>query len=233
MGGNIIGLIGAQGSGKDTVANLIAENSHYRHIKFAKVINDVADELGLGYTDRVSKETPVEFIWEGEFSRKYHPTAHRAFGRLVNEAAYLFSWELRPYQVGESKYLLSPRKGLQLLGTQVGRTLHEDIWVDAALNNEAGDLVISDVRFVNEALSCDWLLYIKRPGYGFDDDHVSERLARTFDQAVGGVFPEDDDVVSRTILYCIRSKLIVLDNDSDLDVLEERVKLFLERDVDA
>ncbi len=52
---------------------------------------------------------------------------------------------------------VSPRAALQLLGTEVCRTIHRDIWVDrmllrvAAAPPETKGIVIADVRFQNEA----------------------------------------------------------------------------------
>lgn len=84
---------------------------------------------------------------------------------------------------------LSPRRLLQTLGTEWGRSLHPDIWVllmQRRLDDYAGPedrIVITDVRFDNEA---DWvrqrghLWHIQRPDplrVGFSDTaraHASE-----------------------------------------------------------
>lgn len=48
------------------------------------------------------------------------------------------------------------RELLQLLGTEVGRNISNDLWVKSAFNSleENGNYIISDVRYINEAEAC-------------------------------------------------------------------------------
>lgn len=79
---------------------------------------------------------------------------------------------------------LTPRRALQLLGTEFGRACYEDVWVDYAIRRArdiGGPVVITDVRFQNELDALHkvggkvW--YISREGAGLMGDaalHASE-----------------------------------------------------------
>lgn len=80
---------------------------------------------------------------------------------------------------------VTPRRIMQTLGTEWGReSIHPELWVLALKNRARGalergdDLVISDVRFDNEARAIHELggivVNIERPGVAVDD-HKSER----------------------------------------------------------
>ena len=116
----IIGLSGAAGAGKDTVADHLIEAYGYKKISFAAPIKraieamfDVGDEIWA----RDVKEEPQENL------------------------------------LG-----FSPRHLAQTLGTEWGRTQAPNFWVDLALMHashilaDGGRVVISDVRFNNEAM---------------------------------------------------------------------------------
>lgn len=113
---------------------------------------------------------------------------------------------------------LTPRQALQTLGTEWGRGIDEDIWVDYALRRadsllRGRDLyavLITDVRFLNEARALrarnDELWLIERAGAGLPGaagDHPSERDMRS---------PE---------LRALATQLI--DNDGTHDALRQSV----------
>lgn len=82
--------------------------------------------------------------------------------------------------LGEGWGDLTPRKILQYLGTEVGRNLHPDIWVNSLLksyNPERDIWIIPDVRFPNEANAIKErggiLIRIDQPGLP-EDNHPSE-----------------------------------------------------------
>ena len=89
----------------------------------------------------------------------------------------------------DPKWGFSPRKAMQLLGTEYGRNLlRDDIWVHAARNfhndslNQSKGTIITDVRFENEA---EWIrsipgavvLHVRNPEHDYlaPVKHVSER----------------------------------------------------------
>lgn len=59
-------------------------------------------------------------------------------------------------EVVDTRWGITPREVMQRIGTEMGRSIHEDTWVRYALDNEipssgADIAVLTDVRFDNEA----------------------------------------------------------------------------------
>lgn len=77
-----------------------------------------------------------------------------------------------------NKVLITPRYILQKLGTDIGRAIHSNIWVNSLLvNNKDKNLIITDVRFPNEANAIGnregILIRVNRDGLD-NDNHISE-----------------------------------------------------------
>jgi len=124
----------------------------------------------------------------GEAAVAYDIEAEKIFGEFARLNRNLF---------------LTPRYALQQLGTQLGRGLYENIWVDYALRKakslDAGPqtwILLTDTRFPNEAKAIrdagGEVWRINRPRGGSENDpHPSEQ----------GIFsPEMDKYVTREIL---------------------------------
>ena len=106
------------------------------------------------------------------------------------------------------------RRLMQVLGTEVGRNLFDpEIWVKLAESKilsqlSVGNTVVTDVRFPNEARLIKKhggvLVRISRPGFGPVNEHVSDRASEnwTYDH--------------------------VLENDSTIEVLHEKMKTLVE-----
>lgn len=121
----IIGLCGFAGSGKGTVADILA-NQHYKKLSFADTLKDV---------------TAVLFDWprhllEGDtqesrdFREKPDPYWSKKFGKDF-----------------------TPRSALQKMGTEAGRDVfHKNLWVHTTEKQikKYPRVVIADVRFPNE-----------------------------------------------------------------------------------
>lgn len=129
----IIGLCGEQGSGKDTVANILISEYGFIKLTFASTLKDVVAILfswprdlleGLSEESRLWRETTDDF-WSEKLSI---PS-------------------------------FTPRKALQMIGTDLFRIhFNNDIWISIVenkistmlKNNPNTNIVISDCRFANE-----------------------------------------------------------------------------------
>jgi hypothetical protein len=141
----IIGLCGSQGSGKDTVANILISEYGFVKLTFASTLKDVVAVLfswsrdlleGLTEESRLWRET-VDDFWSEKLS-------------IPN---------------------FTPRKALQMIGTDLFRLhFNNDIWISIVenkigamlKNNPKTNIIISDCRFANE------FSLIKR----FPDSHI-------------------------------------------------------------
>ena len=129
----IIGLCGSQGSGKDTVANILVSDYGFIKLTFASTLKDIVAILfswprdlleGLTEESRIWRET-VDDFWSEKLS-------------IPN---------------------FTPRKALQIIGTDLFRIhFNNDIWTNilgkkisiVLKNNPNMNIVISDCRFTNE-----------------------------------------------------------------------------------
>ena len=76
------------------------------------------------------------------------------------------------------------RQILQIVGTQVARQIHEDVWVMALQNrinaifedDEDAIIVIDDVRFPNEAKIVDYLVSIDRDGVCYNEHESNKHV---------------------------------------------------------
>lgn len=149
----IIGLMGYARSGKDTAAKALIERGWTR-IAFA----DAVREMALAIDPVVD--------WE--------------MGERLSDWVKQMGWE-------GAKQNPEIRRLLQAIGTEGGRkVLGENVWIDAALRKvsaaamQGGDVVLTDVRFFNEAQAIrDWggmVVQVNRPGVGPLNGHASESL---------------------------------------------------------
>lgn len=124
----IIGLVGSAGSGKDTAGDILASNG-FKRDSFAKPVKDATAAIFGWERAKLDGYTPEDRVWR----------------------------ELPcPYWSAKMGKPFSPRKALQLMGTECGREVyHQNLWVDALERRLVADTdmrgwVITDVRFVNE-----------------------------------------------------------------------------------
>jgi hypothetical protein len=132
----IIGLCGAQGSGKDTVANILVAKYGFVRISFAAALKDVIAILFSWPRHMLEGDTPESRTWreapDAEWSQK---TGIPGF---------------------------SPRKALQTVGTDLIRHhIYINLWIDIVEKrivmilsaNPEAKIVVTDCRFTNEVVA--------------------------------------------------------------------------------
>jgi hypothetical protein len=129
----IIGLCGAQGSGKDTVANILISEYGFVKLTFASTLKDVVAILFSWPRDLLEGLT--------EESRLWRETVDDFWSAKLSIPSF------------------TPRKALQMIGTDLFRIhFNNDIWISIVenkigtmlKNNPNTNIVISDCRFTNE-----------------------------------------------------------------------------------
>jgi hypothetical protein len=129
----IIGLCGAQGSGKDTVTNILVTKYGFVRLSFADALKDVVAILFSWPRHMLEGDTPESRTW------REAPDAE---------------WSLKTGIPG-----FSPRKALQYIGTDLIRErVYIDIWTGIVEKriamilaaNPKAKIVVSDCRFTNE-----------------------------------------------------------------------------------
>lgn len=128
---NLIGITGAAGSGKDTVADILVRNHSFVRVALADPMKRFCKEV-FGFTDEQlwgpsEKRNEVDDRWPRP--REPH--------RLDENGKCHVCFEVYPPSeeacFGGDMYL-SPRVALQQLGTQWGRAMSEDVWINKALD---------------------------------------------------------------------------------------------------
>lgn len=114
----------------------------------------------IGITGRAGagKDTVKDLIKQNIFPEL---SAYSFAAPIYDTVMNLFGWTLEELQnrdfkeAIDPKWGFSPRRAMQLFGTEFGRTLREDLWIHHArvlLDSPIIEgLLISDVRFENEA----------------------------------------------------------------------------------
>lgn len=123
----IIGICGAQSSGKDTIANYLVKTHGFVKLSFASALKDIVAIIFGWSREQLEGLTPEDRQWRETIDDKWAKT--------LNMPA------------------LTPRYVLQYLGTEVFRNhFHHDIWTKIIENQLSlyENIVISDCRFVNE-----------------------------------------------------------------------------------
>lgn len=151
---HIIGLAGPAGVGKDTtgkaLAKILGENKPCRVDYLAKPLYAMASQLsGVPVEElqrRESKEVPFE-------------------RSMFCPPKGLEQW--------------SPRKLLQFLGQSMRAAFGGDVWVNRLLDRNrdflemGGYVIVTDVRYENEAAICNAVVELAREGFAYAGDHPS------------------------------------------------------------
>lgn len=186
----IYGLVGKAGAGKDTVAQAIYETNPlgFTVDSFAHPIRMATQHFQLPIFDRESKErvktvevsVPELSNVLGIYSNMDDMTSMKVASATV--AAFKRMGMLR--SVKNRLYVTaSPRTFAQILGTEGGRSVNENLWASLAVSKalevwrtKGIKTVITDVRFLNEALLVDSLIAVIRPDnpHEINSTHPSE-----------------------------------------------------------
>lgn len=172
-----IGLCGEAGAGKDTAGAMLQEiilkdgARPYKQImrtSFAQPVYALAEALSnKSLSDRASKEVVQKF--DITQARLEEMCSVFNFYKLDQYEDFPDAWDkffrgaLAPYvhlshnDKAEFALHISPRKLLELVGTELGREiLDENVWlqvvIDSVKRNDAKVVIVTDVRFDNEAL---------------------------------------------------------------------------------
>jgi len=223
----VIGISGAAGCGKDTVADIIMEMlPQYAKYSFAKHMKDFLLDWVGSYTEghmygRELKEVVLPAILNCAelpyYLRKHFGSQLTAQESVV--VANTMQEKLAPYasvninkiEAGYARedifYTVSPRQMLQWVGTECVRdVVGDNFWVEQAPTSA---VVIPDVRFENEADFCRLngvMVHVSRPNQEViaESGHISE----------SGIMP--DPIVDKYIT-----------NDSTIDTLRNSVDQLL------
>lgn len=217
--------------------------SFWKNVKFADCLkNFICDVLGCTreqLEDREFKETPLgeEWIRYGYADGFFQGGSK---GTVMNNASCTkerYEEELSINWQTAYKHQHTPRSIMQMIGTEVGRFVHHDFWVNALMSkykpngapyNSLGDVfddlklcpsetklpnwIISDVRFENEAKS------IK------DRNGFIIRLQRLGD----GILQQSEHL-SETSLDTYKFDYVVHNNDSILSLANQIRYILIER----
>jgi hypothetical protein len=167
----LIGLCGHAGCGKDTFADILVKEYRFFKLGLADPLKRICKEV-YNFSD--------EQLWGPSAERNKPDSRYKATcSECKGLKSYYTEYSYMPYdcEVCEQKgyVYLTPRKALQALGTEWGRAMYEDTWIDYAIKasdkilkegclyssskgvvevpwreKEPAGVVIPDVRFLNE-----------------------------------------------------------------------------------
>lgn len=153
----IIAFVGNAGSGKDTACHYLRDNYGYQHTSLAEPLKQMA-KIAFGFSDEqlygpsAKREEPLDIPFSGDCVR----CGSRCRVAFIDKAGGT-SRLVCTHKECSAEYpqFINARIALQTLGTEWGRRLYEDVWVDALLRRiEAGPpdgaWCVSDARFRNE-----------------------------------------------------------------------------------
>lgn len=219
---NLLGITGGKSMGKDTVAKIIntLHQKQYKTKRFADPLKRfVADILGVSVElleDRAYKETALGEEWSyfETFSDRRRVYSSRDSIPTVPNTHF-------------TKKYYTPRLLMQLIGTEVGRQVHENIWINAlfATYKPIGDnLLEGEVRKVRE----EDLIY---PKWIIPDTRFDNEAQAIKDR--GGIIIKVQRDVDTTDTHASEKGVsdkyvdIVIDNNGSMEDLVEEVKTIL------
>lgn len=193
---SLIGLHGKKQSGKDTTGEILSNISGYPTFAFADTLKKFCGEIfpELNYQDLWGPEKNKEKIRVLEIDypkervlQSYHEYLSRFMPSITDPEVFfrfcrdVFVNNRIEFTENFIRIKDSPRRLLQLIGTEFARGINDNIWIEIAEQEykDQGSLIITDVRFKNEA---EWIhkkggsviQIIGRDNSGSKDLHSSE-----------------------------------------------------------
>lgn len=155
---NIIGLMGLAGCGKDTVGSTMTKMlPNMKTYALAQPIKDLTGALfGFGQAELYGAKKEIPIILHvspdnldiaAQVYRDYGLDKYRDFHEAWEDWVALFGLYFKDGYYMSSD-IISPRQTFQYLGTEWGRSVHDELWLKLA---PVEDVVITDIRFENEA----------------------------------------------------------------------------------
>lgn len=206
--GNIIGLMGAKGAGKDTCANYLVEELGYVRTSFAEALYKevaVAFNVSVDFlSNRETKESPLKEL-------ALENCTDSLFQKVIlqlesDEICKKSSWtkllfKLRPKQMHLRilKQARSPRFILQRWGTEYKRRMFaDDYWMaivnSMLLDNPEKNFVITDVRFPNE------VKFVKKRGgylWRVTRPFIEEQIVKEREAGGAASHPSETELISQ------------------------------------
>nr|DAS96657.1 MAG TPA: deoxynucleoside monophosphate kinase [Caudoviricetes sp.] len=219
-----IGLVGLAGAGKDTAAQIISKHLRFPCVEFAEPIHEAAKYVfGELCLERDVKEIPLPFGDVGlNLTLNMARLVMNDCGIHIKEDALIAALKEAFTNIDTGKIYgeLSPRKFMQLFGTEFGRNIDGDLWV-RMVENKYETCVISDVRFWNELFVCDVVILVKRDRSGVSGNHISEGLAKELN--THPCYNRKFTVIGiSTMIDCY-----VVNNNGSIEELDENLKQIL------
>ena len=222
----IIGLVGKAGVGKDTAAQILSKLKNMPIASFARPLHEAAKFVfGDDCLERDKKETPISFGAEGfdklregwliPFLKTEEVQAITNDEKIFYNLIYHVFIDSEHGEYPAPYEQLSPRKFMQLLGTEYFRFCKDDFFV-RLMQNSYNDVIIPDVRFENEAAICDLLIGIYRDVPSVNN-HSSEEFA---DMLIEG---EDDGEKGMIILSDNCVDYLIVHNTQDIPDMERKL----------
>lgn len=160
-----IGICGLAGDGKDTLAAMLLEEFkklgvYFEIDRYAALLKEGTRQVfGEDFDNRDVKEELV-FVTPELLDKMIDATDYLQLKLGLNPEKFDV-WNAACIKHIDSLTWVSPRLFQQLLGTEVGRSVDPDIWVNY-IKNKSCNLIIPDVRFGNEQLDYN-ILIIRNP----------------------------------------------------------------------
>lgn len=166
---NIIALSGWRGSGKDTIADYLANNYGYKRIAFADKLKDMTAQQydvprnyfdNIDYKEKALEQYPI--VPKDLFALNLSSLMLEEFRGLRGErvknyeidASGAFMGVIKGFRRPGRVQLYHTPRSLIILEGSVKRSVNPNYWVNKTIediNNSKGNVVITDLRYKNEA----------------------------------------------------------------------------------